>query len=282
MKFMKKFLAVSMTAAMAVSVSACGGETGGQDAEALVKTATETMASVTSMSSEMTMDFTMSLEDETMDMTSKAIMDTIYGENLKIKMDVSAETAGEPVQAYSMYMEQNGDTIDAYMDIGDGTWYQQSLTLEDISQYDAQANAEMYLQSMEDLKIDGTEELNGHSTSIVSGVFTGESMRDAMASSGIESLTESMGLTEEDMETVLNSISDMPVKMWISEEGYIVKYEIDMTGMMQSLMDNMLAAAAQTTEEVPLVISKTMVTMTCDNFNAVEDFEIPADAAAAV
>lgn len=47
MKFMKKFLAVSMTAAMAVSVSACGGETGGQDAEALVKTATETMASVT-------------------------------------------------------------------------------------------------------------------------------------------------------------------------------------------------------------------------------------------
>ena len=44
----------------------------------------------------------------------------------------------------------------------------------------------------------------------------------------------------------------------------------------------MLEAAAQTTEEVPLVISKTMVTMTCNNFNAVEDFEIPADAAAAV
>ena len=42
-----------------------------------------------------------------------------------------------------------------------------------------------------------------------------------------------------------------------------------MTGMMQSLMDNMLAAAAQTTEEVPLVISKTMVTMTFNNFNAV-------------
>ena len=108
------------------------------------------------------MDFTMSLEDETMDMTSKAVMDTIYGENLKIKMDVSAETAGDPVQAYSMYMDQNGDTIDAYMDLGDGTWYQQSLALEDISQYDAQANAEMYLQSMEDLKIDGTEELNGY------------------------------------------------------------------------------------------------------------------------
>lgn len=39
---------------------------------------------------------------------------------------------------------------------------------------------------------------------------------------------------------------------------------------------------SQVTEEVPLVISKTMVTMTCNNFNAVEDFEIPADAAAAV
>lgn len=39
---------------------------------------------------------------------------------------------------------------------------------------------------------------------------------------------------------------------------------------------------SQVTEEVPLVISKTMVTMTCNNFNAVEDFEIPADAAEAV
>ena len=53
---------------------------------------------------------------------------------------------------------------------------------------------EMYLQSMEDLKIDGTEELNGYSTSIVSGVLWGESMRDAMASSGIESIRKAWDL----------------------------------------------------------------------------------------
>lgn len=278
MKFIKKFLALSLAAAMTAAVSGCAGETGGQDAETLIKTAADTMASVTSMSSEMVMDFTMSLDEETMDMSTKAVMDTVYGDSIKMRMDISAESAGEEIQAYSMYAVQNGDIMDAYMDIGDGTWYQQSLTVGDLAQYDAQANAEMYLTNMTSLKIDGTEEINGYNTSIVSGALTGDSMREAMASSGIESLTGSMGLTDEDIEAVLGSITDLPVRLWISEEGYIVKYELDMTATMQNMMINILTAATgMSEEEIPLNVSKTVMSMTCGNFNEVEDFELPAE-----
>ena len=53
-----------------------------------------------------------------MDMTSKAIMDTIYGENLKIKMDVSAETAerlkqhlNPDIEAVGVFVNEDIDKV---------------------------------------------------------------------------------------------------------------------------------------------------------------------------
>lgn len=55
-----------------------------------------------------------------------------------------------------------------------------------------------------------------------------------------------------------------------------MQYELDMTAMMQGILDVMSAG-----EENPITISKTLVHMTCSNFDAVPDFEVPAEALAA-
>ena len=44
-----------------------------------------------------------------------------------------------------------------------------------------------------------------------------------------------MGLSTEDMEALYSS--DLPLTMWIDADGYVVKYEMDMTAMMQAVMD---------------------------------------------
>ena len=66
--------------------------------------------------------------------------------------------------------------------------------------------------------------------------------------------------------------------MWIDADGYVVKYEMDMTAMMQAVMDQAMASAGAEAGDAKIEISKTAVSMICKDFNAVE-VEIPAEAA---
>ncbi|GFI62595.1 hypothetical protein IMSAG049_01779 [Clostridiales bacterium] len=290
MKFKKGVIAAAMTLVLAIGAAGCGNSgnsssnsgNDGVDVEALLKSANETMAGVKSMSSNMVMDFAISAEDETMDMVMKANMDTIYEEPIKLKMDMDLSVSGETAQAYTMYAVQEGDTMTAYMNIGGDTWYQQPMDISDMSQYNAQSNTELYLENLSGFSAEGTEEINGVSSTIITGVLTGDSMKEAIMSSGMESMTASMGdISEEDIEAIMSDLGDMPVKLWISEDGHVMKYELDMTDMMQKLMTNMMSQMGQSGEAEGITVSKMVISMTCDNFDSVEDFEIPAEALAA-
>ena len=57
------------------------------------------------------------------------------------------------------------------------------------------------------------------------------------------------------------------------------KYEMDMTAVMQKLMDNIMAAAPEAANaEASISFTKFKMSMTCSNFNEATDFEIPAEA----
>ena len=272
MKLTKKLIALAMTAAMAAAMAGCGGGTDTADVETLLNTANETMANVDSMSAQMDMVMDMEVEGETFTMTTTSNIESIM-DPMKMKMDMSLRMADEVMQENTMYAVAEGDTVTSYMNL-DGTWYTQPMTVGDLSQYNAQQNMELYLQNLRSFSATGTEEINGTATTVIEGVLTGDSMREAMLSSGLQTATATMGVTEEDLDTMLEGISDMPVKLWISEDGYVMQYELDMTAMMQSMMSAMA-------EGVSMNISNVSVKMTCDNYNAVEDFEIPAEALAA-
>ncbi|MBR4015458.1 MAG: hypothetical protein IKI88_04545, partial [Anaerotignum sp.] len=124
-----------------------------------------------------------------------------------------------------------------------------------------------------------SDTLNGKSTTKVRGVISGEAMKEAIADSGIGSLAASFGVAEEDMEAVYGDMKDLPVTLWIDEEGYVLKYELDMKDMMQKMMDyTMSALTEQMDQEIKLDVTKTMIIVTCDNFNEVKEIVIPEEA----
>ena len=70
----------------------------------------------------------------------------------------------------------------------------------------------------------------------------------------------------------------MQIGIWISDEDTIpVKFEIDMTSLLNTMMSKLLAADDET-GGAAITINKTVITMTISNVNAVSDFEVPAEA----
>ena len=278
MKLRKRVFAGILAGAMALMMAGCGGTTTDTSAdggiEALLQKADETMAGVTSMSSHMDMVMDMTLDEEVYSTSTSATIEGFY-DPVKMKMDMSMSINGEELQSYAMYVAQDGDTVTSYMNMA-GAWYAQPVDISSLSQYNAQENMSIYLENLETFSEAGTEEINGQSATIIEGVLTGDSMKEAIASSGIDSMSTELGMTEEEMDSLFASMGDMPVKLWITEDGYVVKYELDMTAVMAGLMGSMSAE-----ESGGMEFTKTLITMTCDNFNTVEDFEIPAEALAA-
>ena len=103
-------------------------------------------------------------------------------------------------------------------------------------------------------------------------------MEEAIAGSGLTASAQSMGISEEMMAEMYNEIKDLPVSLWIDGEGYVRKYEMDMTEMMQKIMGESMKAMGASEEDLPVKIEKTAITMVCSAFNEVEEIEIPAEA----
>lgn len=273
MKMKKRIFAFALTVAMAVTAAGCGAKES-TDIEALLKTANDTMAQVNSMTAQMEMQMDMAYEEESVRTMVKSDMDVVL-EPFATKMTISTTLNDEALQEYEMYAVQNGETIDSYVQAA-GQWYYQPMASTDISQYNAKDNMELYLKNISSFTAAGTEEVNGTQTTRIEGVLTGDSMKEALKTSGIESAYADMGLSADDLLALMDGMGDLPVKLWISADGYVMRYELDMTAMMQAVFDNLSGG-----EENPITISTTLVRMTCSNFDAVPAIEVPAEALAA-
>ena len=98
MKWSKRFLAVAAAMTMAFTAAGCGGNgdggnAGGSDSadvEALLTKAQETMAGVESMATEMNMEISMAMGEESIDMITNAKILSV-NEPLKMQMDMSVD-----------------------------------------------------------------------------------------------------------------------------------------------------------------------------------------------
>lgn len=280
MKWNKKFLAVAAAMAMAFTAAGCGGNGGNAggsdstDVEALLTKAQETMDSVESMAMDMDMEIGMAMGEESIDMVTSAKILAV-SEPLKMKMDMSVDMGEMGSQSMQMYAEEKDGQFLTYTNV-DGAWYAQSVTADSLAQYNAEGNMDLYLKNISNFSKTGEEDINGVTASKIEGVLTGDAMKEAIQESGVLDSVESMGLSAEDIEAIYSS--DLPLAMWIDADGYVVKYEMDMTAMMQTVMDQAMANAGEAAGDVKIEISKTTISMTCKDFNAVE-VEIPAEAA---
>ena len=159
------------------------------------------------------------------------------------------------------YAEERDGMVHTYS-VTAGYVFADSYTTEEFIGEQALADLDLYLTKLQSAQTVGTEEINGVSATVVTGILDGKDMAD----SGEEWADIREGKVD----------ADDSIKLWITEDGYVMQYELDMTAMMQGILDVMSAG-----EENPITISKTLVHMTCSNFDAVPDFEVPAEALAA-
>lgn len=293
MKKTKRALAALSALTLTLSLTACGGggqqSTGDSGTDAMTPTervaaAEEKMSALTSLSIDMTQDiglsFAMADQSQELNMSTKMQMDVIQ-EPLKAKgtmqIDMGEELGG--VQDVELYIMSEDDAANVYMQMG-GQWIKQSVTEAELGQYDAADSLELYLDSAADFAEAGTEQIGGADATKFTGVIKGDKLYDVIEESGVLSSLGQTGtdVSEDELKAMLSELGDLPMSVWINADGYPVQYEMDMSQMIDSIVQNALEAEGAADQGMTMTVSKAAMSLTCSNFNAVEDFELPAEA----
>ena len=273
---LRRFLAAAV--AMMILTSGCGGsKVDTAAAEKLLSQAKETMATVESMAAEMTMEMDMSMGGEMIETTTLAKIRS-QQDPLKMAMEMSMVMSdGTEVDQMQMYAVEADGHLRTYMSTAD-VWYAETLEMGELNQYNAEENMDLYLDHITDISSMKQEVVNDVQTTKISGVITGDAMEQAIADSGLTASAASMGLSEEMLASLYEELNDLPISLWIDAEGYVLKYEMDMTEMMQKIMDESMKALGASEEDTLMDIEKTTISMVCSQFNAVDDIVIPEEA----
>lgn len=293
MKKTKRALAALSALTLTLSLTACGGggqqSTGDSGTDAMtpaerVAAAEEKMSALTSLSIDMTQDigmsFAMADQSQELNMSTKMQMDVIQ-EPLKAKgtmqIDMGEELGG--VQDVELYIMSEDDTANVYMQMG-GQWIKQSVTEAELGQYDAADSLELYLDSAADFAEAGTEQIGGADATKFTGVIKGDKLYDVIEESGVLSSLGQTGtdVSEDAIKSMLSELGDLPMSVWINADGYPVQYEMDMSQMIDSILQKALEMEGAADQGMTMTVSKAAMSLTCSNFNAVEDFELPAEA----
>lgn len=315
MKKRTRFLALILASVLTVSVTACGGnsadgntadgnaaEAEAENAEAEAENAEaeaeeevdpfaaaqENMLDVSSMDAEtvMEMDMEMGANGETQVMESETVMKmSSFEDPLRLRMDMTVTVGmGEEesaVQDMSIYVETTEDG--AYMMyLYDGSaWQTQEIAASDAAQYDAESDMNAYLNGDYNFEAQGTDPVNGAEAYKYSGAIVGDEMKEVLLSSGALDQFSSLGIDSSQLDGMLDDLGEIPIDLWIDAATYYpVKYEMDMTAVMDTLMSNVLAQMGDQAEGLTMAIPKMTISMTCSNYNAATEFEIPAEAKA--
>ena len=286
MKFKKTLGILAVSAIMASSAfgctgsdtSAAGGNAEGMTAEDRVKAANEKMAEVTSMDSNMKMEMDMSAGEQAVSTVTDMDI-TYFMDPLKMKINMTMDMGELGSQSMEMYADVVDDVYTMY--VNDGTqWLSQEIPAEALGAYDTKEAMMSYLGDPSAYTEVGTEDIDGVSAVKLEGKLSGDELKEAVESSGSLDSLSSLGLDSATISGLYEDLGEVPIYVWLdAETNYPVKYEMDMTAVMQKLMDNIMAAAPEAANaEASISFTKFKMSMTCSNFNEATDFEIPAEA----
>lgn len=307
----RRFLALFLTAALACSIAACGKDGGSEpvgdspqteesaeltaeeeSAEPAVEeepevdpmtAALENMNSVTSMETKMVMDMNIvvSADGQEQSMESTTVMDmALFSDPMKIKMEMTMEAEGENVEM-SIYGEAEEDGT-YMMYVYDGmNWQSQPAGVEDLAAFSARDSMASSIGDGSLYKAEGTEQIDGANAYKYSYVMTGDEMKEAMLSYGALDSFMELGIDSSQLYSMLDGLGEIITYVWIDEATlYPVKYEMDMTEVMDALMVNLFEEMGELAAGKSMNVPKMEITMTCSNFNNVADFSVPDEAKA--
>ena len=255
---------VVVVACMIFSATACSEQQmSNATPEEVMKAAVQKMEKVNSFESETVLDEQMSMNGESDG--SKMIVNTVSFRNpMKTKIEMITENR-EEIQTTEMYIDKVEDSAKLYSNAG-GRWYQRTLT-EEVTQY---------LGAVTKLENVATEQVNGKNTTKYSGMIVGEDIKKIGDGEMLEGAIAYTDMTEQEL---YQQIGDVPVFIYIDEQGYPIKFEIDLKNMMQTVWDISRQDILSEYEIFnDMTIDTMTMTLTYQNINNATDFEIPEEA----
>ena len=82
--------------------------------------------------------------------------------------------------------------------------------MEEMGQYNAEENMDLYLDNITDVRSEGQEKINEKETTKISGVITGDAMEDAIDGSGLTTSAASMGISADMLADIYKDMKDLP------------------------------------------------------------------------
>jgi outer membrane lipoprotein-sorting protein len=106
------------------------------------------------------------------------------------------------------------------------------------------------------------------------GTIAKDAIRQVLDASGVLDQLDTLELG--DLSGLLDVLDDLPISIWLSQEDSTpMQYELEMTGLMQSMMDQLFAD-----EDVTIEVNRVTVSLTMEEFNNLETLQIPEEALA--
>ena len=243
------------------------------------------MAEVDSMEVEMVLNMDMSVEadGESQSIESVTIMDMeCMTDPLKIKMEMEMDMGEAGSMTMSIYgdVDENGNYV---MYMFDGTsWIAQEVSEFDLEAYNAQSSMEAQIGDTSVYVLEGTEKVDGKEAYKYSYTMTGDEMKEALSDAGALDSLSQLGLSESDAYGMLDGLGEIVTYVYVDAETYYpIKYEMDMTEIMDALYAAMLEALGEQVEGLSMSVSKMELVMTCSNYNGISDITVPEEALSA-
>lgn len=280
---MKKGIAVLLAALMLASVWLVG--CGERSPEELWATAKENIVTTKSARLHMTMDMAFDLQGETTSMTMK--MDEACTQDpLSAEVNMTMDMGGLGKMDTTMYLVQEGKEYVSYTKVSGGIlddedvgWSQSTIDVTDLKQYNAMDNAKLYLDVLNSFQSAGKEAIGSYNTIRYDGKVTGQDiskMLDTLGDNVSSMLSTADASTMADLFSQLDGI---PMSVWIDQKTALpVRYEMDLSGMVNQLMRTMInALSSLSSEAVDFQVSKARVTVECSDYNAVAPITVPQE-----
>lgn len=278
----KRGAAAVLALVLALGLTACGGKDGGDgDAASAMLSARESMQKVSSMSYIYSMEMSMKADGETVEMTVDGTADMTM-DPVAAKMTMNMNMLGMSLTGIELYMVQEGSQTVTYtgMDLfgqGEKTWTKTTggngSTGVSMEQYNAKDSFDLYLKNGANFKAMGTETVQGAPATRYEGVIAKDMLKDTLEKSGSMEQLDSM--VDTNIDDVLKKVGDISVTMWLDNEtGLPVKYVIDMTNFLVSMME---LAAENAGESADVSADKFVVSMEVTKYNGVGEIKVPQD-----
>ena len=275
---MKKGIAVLLAALMLAGVWLIG--CGERSPEELWATAKENIVTAKSARLHMTMDTAFDLQGETTSMTMK--MDEACTQDpLSAEVNMTMDTGMLGEMDTTMYLVQEDNEYVSYMKMSGGIlgdedagWSRSIIDVTDLAQYNAMDSAKLYLDVLNTFQSAGKEAIGSHNTIRYDGKVTGQDISKMLDTLG-DNVSSMLSTAD-----LFSQLDGIPMSVWIDQKTALpVRYEMDLSGMVNQLMSKMIdALGSLSSEAVDFQVSKARVTVECSDYNAVAPITVPQEA----